>query len=175
MEIKNIESFLAYYESVRGRTLRVIECIPREQIDWAYRDEKFSFGDLIRHLAATERYMFTENAVGRPSAYPGHCRNLADGYDAVLAFFERMHSESVALLRTLSPADLQRKCVTPAGVEVTVWKWLRAMVEHEIHHRGQIYIYLGILGVPAPPIYGLTSEQVFERSGVATASRQQNT
>ena len=175
MEIKDIESFLAYYGSVRGRTLRVIERIPREQIDWTYRDEKFSFADLIRHLGAAERYMFTENALGRPSAYPGHGRNLADGYDTVFAFFERMHTESVDLLRTLSPADLQRKCVTPAGVEVTVWKWLRAMVEHEIHHRGQVYIYLGMLGVPAPPIYGLTSEQVFERSGVAAPSRQQNT
>jgi len=45
-----------------------------------------------------------------------------------------------------------------------VWKWLRSMVEHEIHHRGQIYIYLSLLETPAPPIYGLTSEQVYERS-----------
>jgi hypothetical protein len=34
------------------------------------------------------------------------------------------------------------------------------MTEHEIHHRGQIYLYLGILGVPTPPIFGLTSEEV---------------
>jgi uncharacterized damage-inducible protein DinB len=38
------------------------------------------------------------------------------------------------------------------------------MVEHEIHHRGQIYIYLSLLETPAPPIYGLTSEQVWEHS-----------
>jgi uncharacterized damage-inducible protein DinB len=47
---------------------------------------------------------------------------------------------------------------------ITVWKWLRAMVEHEIHHRGQIYIYLAMLNVSTPPLYGLTSEQVLERS-----------
>ena len=40
----------------------------------------------------------------------------------------------------------------------------RAMVEHEVHHRGQIYIYLGMLGVKTPPIYGLTSEEVKARS-----------
>jgi hypothetical protein len=34
------------------------------------------------------------------------------------------------------------------------------MVEHEIHHRGQVYIYLSLLGVATPPLYGLTSEQV---------------
>jgi uncharacterized damage-inducible protein DinB len=48
--------------------------------------------------------------------------------------------------------------------DITVWKWLRSMTEHEIHHRGQIYLYLGILGVPTPPLYGLTSEEVRARS-----------
>ena len=51
-----------------------------------------------------------------------------------------------------------------AGVPITKWKWLRAMVEHEIHHRGQLYLYLGLLGVTTPPLYGLTSEEVFENS-----------
>jgi len=37
------------------------------------------------------------------------------------------------------------------------------MVEHEIHHRGQIYLYLAIQGVPTPPLYGLTSEEVAAR------------
>jgi uncharacterized damage-inducible protein DinB len=34
------------------------------------------------------------------------------------------------------------------------------MIEHEIHHRAQIYVYLGVLGVTTPPLFGLTSEQV---------------
>jgi uncharacterized damage-inducible protein DinB len=36
------------------------------------------------------------------------------------------------------------------------------MAEHEIHHRGELYAYLGILGVSVPPLYGLTSEQLQE-------------
>jgi len=36
--------------------------------------------------------------------------------------------------------------------------------EHEVHHRGQIYLMLGMLGIPTPPLYGLTSEEVRERS-----------
>jgi uncharacterized damage-inducible protein DinB len=39
----------------------------------------------------------------------------------------------------------------------------RLMTEHEIHHRGQIYLYLAMLDVPTPPLYGLTSEQVRAR------------
>jgi uncharacterized damage-inducible protein DinB len=56
------------------------------------------------------------------------------------------------------------KCATPDGAKITVWKWLRLMTEHEIHHRGQIYLYLAMLEIPTPPLYGLTSEEVRERS-----------
>jgi len=62
------------------------------------------------------------------------------------------------------PEDLNRRCVTPDGASITTWKWLRSMIEHEIHHRGQIYIYLSLLDTPAPPLYGLSSEQLLERS-----------
>jgi uncharacterized damage-inducible protein DinB len=41
------------------------------------------------------------------------------------------------------------------------------VTEHECHHRGQIYLYLGMLGVPTPPLYGLTSEQVRAESKYA--------
>jgi uncharacterized damage-inducible protein DinB len=75
-----------------------------------------------------------------------------------------MHSESMDIFRKLSNEDLQQKCVTPGGTPITIWKWLRAMVEHEIHHRAQIYTYLGMLDIATPPIYGLTSEEVRERS-----------
>src|SRR3954447_24486983 len=108
MEIPAIEPFLAYFESIRGRTLRVAAAIPPERIEWRHREGAFSFGDLLRHLAATERYMFTENACGRPSRYPGHGRELADGYQAAMAFLARMHAESVGLLRELTPEDLAR-------------------------------------------------------------------
>lgn len=38
------------------------------------------------------------------------------------------------------------------------------MVEHEVHHRGQLYQMLGMLSVATPPLFGLTSEQVRARS-----------
>jgi uncharacterized damage-inducible protein DinB len=161
---ESFDSFLNYFESIRKRTLRVARCIPPDQIDWTPKEGKFSFADLIRHLAAIERYMYAENAKFRPSRYSGHGKELADGYDNVLKFLEDAHEESMEIFRTVSQEDLQKKCTTPAGGEITLWKWLRAMIEHEVHHRGQIYLYLQLLGVPSPPLYGLTSEEVRERS-----------
>jgi len=164
MEARTIQPFLNYFGSVRERTLRVARCIPPDKIDWTYAPGKFTLGDLLRHLAVAERYMWAENVQGHPSRYTTHGKELADGYANVIVFVEKLHAESLEIFGRLSDEDLQKKCKTPDGAAVTTWKWLRLMIEHEIHHRGQIYLYLAILGVPTPPLYGLTSEQVRERA-----------
>ncbi|HEX4962877.1 MAG TPA: DinB family protein [Thermoanaerobaculia bacterium] len=164
MEIQRVEPFLDYFEKVRERTRRVVLCVPPERLEWTHKPGAFTFGDLIRHLAAIERYMFAENAQCRPSRYPGHGKELADGWSAVLAYFDERHRESVEIFTRLTPEDLTRRCETPGGAKIAVWKWLRSMIEHEIHHRGQIYLMLGILWIPTPPLYGLTSEEVYARS-----------
>jgi uncharacterized damage-inducible protein DinB len=164
MEIVTIQPFLKYFENVRERTLRVARCVPPDKIDWTYVPGKFTLGDLLRHIAVAERYMWAETVQGRPARYTTHEKDLADGLENILAFMQRLHAESIEIFSRLSDADLQRKCQTPDHAAITTWKWLRLMLEHEIHHRGQIYLYLGILGVPTPPLYGLTSEQVRARS-----------
>lgn len=164
MEITSIGPFLDYWENVRGRTKRVAQKIPVDKVEWTYAPGKFTLGDLVRHLAAIERYMYAETVQGRPSAYPGCGTELASGYDAVLDYLDARHAESIEIFSKLSDADLKAKCITPAGTPITTWKWLRAMVEHEAHHRGQIYLMLGMLGVETPPLYGLTSEEVRQRS-----------
>ncbi len=57
---------------------------------------------------------------------------------------------------------LQRRVTTPVGAEITAWKWLRAMCEHEAHHRGQLALYLRMLGLDPPPIFGHKAEDVGE-------------
>jgi len=153
-----------YFDKVRERTMRVVACVPPDRVDWTYREGKFTLGDLMRHLPAAERWMFAENAQRRPSRYPGHGKELADGYDDIVAYMRAMHEDAMAIFRGLGDDDLNAKCVTPGGAEITVWKWMRLMVEHEIHHRGQICLYLAMLDVPTPSLYGLTEEQVRERS-----------
>ena len=160
MEITSVQSFLDYYESIRQRTRNVIKTIPPDKFDWTYQEGKFTFADLVRHIAAVERYMFAENVRLRPSRYPGHGKDLADGPENVLAFFDRMHEETIAIISNIPAEDLKKKCTVVSGAQITVWKWLRALTEHEIHHRGQIYTYLGMLGVGVPPLYGLTEPQV---------------
>ena len=160
----NRDDFLEYWPSIRKRTLRVAACIPAEKLEWALSPTQWNFGDLLRHLGGIERGMYAETVSGRPSAYPGHGRELADGLSDVMAYLDKCHADSIELFKALTPEQWEGKCLTPAGTPITTWKWLRAMIEHEAHHRGQIYMMLGMLGVKTPPIYGLTEEEVHARS-----------
>jgi uncharacterized damage-inducible protein DinB len=164
VEILTIEPFLQYFGNVRERTLRVARCIPPDKVDWTYAAGKFTLGDLLRHLVVTERFMWGENVRGRASLYTHHGKEFAGTLDEIFALMERLHTESMEIFSKLSDEDLRQKCKTPGGTDISTWKWLRAMTEHEAHHRGQIYLYLSILGVTTPPIFGLTSEQVRARS-----------
>ena len=164
MQITSMKLFLPYYSKIRERTNNIIKVIPPERLDFAYMPGKFTIADQIRHIAAIERYMFAENIAGRKSAYHGCGKELADGYENIIRFFNRLHAESLEIFSNLTDDELNQKCMTPGNTQMAVWKWLRAMVEHEIHHRGELYIYLNLLNIKTPPMFGLTSEEVLERS-----------
>ena len=164
MELTSSQSFVNYLDKVKARTKRLFDFIPEDKLEWSYQSGKFTIGDQIRHIAAIERFMFAENVQMKPSKYGGCGEALASGIENVIQFYQDMQAESREIFLSLTNQDLLKKCKTPAEIEITVWKWLRAMVEHEIHHRGQLYVYLGILEIQLPPIYGLTSEEVMERS-----------
>lgn len=158
--------FLDYFERVRSRTRRIAALIPDDHCEWACKPGALTLGDLVRHIAVTERLMWAETVAGRASRYQSHGRELADGKDAILAFFDRMHAESMAVFSSLTEDAFAGPCTTPAGVAMPVWKWLRAMIEHEVHHRGQLYLGLSMLNVETPPIFGLTSEELRAKAHV---------
>ena len=159
-----LDEFLHQLSRVHERTRRVAACIPDEHIEWTYKPGAFTLGDLVRHIAVTERFIWAETVHNRPSRYVTHGRELAEGREAVLAFLDRLHEESLAEFRALTPAQLNEKCATPEGSKLTTWKWLRMLPEHEIHHRGQLYTMLGMLNVPVPSLYGLTATDVQARA-----------
>jgi uncharacterized damage-inducible protein DinB len=160
MEITTVASFIDYYEKIRARTNKVIAVVPPERLEWSYRQGKYTIGDIIRHIACIERFMYAEIVIGRKSAYRGCSVSMASGFEDVVTLFNALHVDSLTILRSLVDEDLQRKCTTPAGHSITIWKWLRALIEHEIHHRAQLYIYLGMIDVITPPIFGMTAEEL---------------
>jgi uncharacterized damage-inducible protein DinB len=160
----DLTAFLDHLDRVHERTRRVVRCITPEALEWSPAPGRWTPGDQVRHLAGIERWMYAENAHGRPSRYAGHGRELAVGLDAVLAYYDGLHAASRALFATLTPAQWDARTATPAGTPITTWKWLRAMLEHEAHHRGQLYLTLGLLGIATPPIFGLTEPELRAKS-----------
>ena len=160
MEITTVDAFLSYYQRTRETTRRVFAVIPADQMEFTYMPGKFTLADLVRHIAAIERTVFAEIAKGNKPAYKGCGPELADGYADVMSYFDRMEAESLAIFRSLTDEDLGRKVTTMNGSETKLGYLLRALFVHEIHHRAAMYLYLNLLGIQAPPVFGLTAEQV---------------
>ena len=155
-----IDTFLKQYASIRKRTMKLLEVVASQHLDFAYKEGKFTLADQMRHIGAIERYLYAETIADRPNQYKGCGKDLADGLDNIMAFLDRTHQESMEIFGGLNDSVLQTNCLTPTGYAIKKGKWLELLAEHEIHHRAEIYLYLNLLDVKTPPMYGLTAEEV---------------
>lgn len=164
MEIKTIASFLDYFEKIREGTNRIIQVIPKDKMDWTYKSGKFTIADIVRHIAAIERNVFAQLVNGNNSSYKGCGKELADGYEDVIFYFNEMHRQSIIIFNSINDEDLNKRITTLSGVDAKIGNFLRALIIHEIHHCGALCIYLNLLDVKTPSIFGLTEEQVIQKS-----------
>jgi uncharacterized damage-inducible protein DinB len=162
--LQSIQRFIDYFEGIRRRTLHFIDAIPAERIDWSPSDGEFSFGDLIRHLAATED-MFIGALVDGKWKYAGHEVEVKQERDAAIVFLQSTHQEAMKRLGSLHDSILNERRPSLRGPEIKTWRLLMAMVEHEVHHRSQMAMYLTLINIKPPHIYGLGVEDVI---GLAT-------
>lgn len=163
MEINSTTSFLSYFEKVRQGTNQIIQVIPYDKMNWTYKPEKFTIADIIRHIAAIERNVFAEIIQGNNPCYKGCGEEVTTDYESTLHYFDEMHKQSVAIIMSLKDDDLNKKITTLNGSKSTIGAFLRALIIHEIHHTGALCIYLNLLDIKTPPIFGLTEKQVIEQ------------
>lgn len=157
---EDVNAFLKQYEGIRRRTLKLIDQIKPEHLNFTYKEGKFTIADQLRHIGAIERYLFAETIAGRKNNYTGCGKEFADGLERIVSFLNQTHRESLEIFGKLTNSDLLEPCYTPTGHAIRKGKWLQLLGEHEIHHRGQIYLYLNMIDVKTPPMYGLTAEEV---------------
>jgi uncharacterized damage-inducible protein DinB len=164
MEVTDIKNFTEYYSKTRVITNKVLAAIPTNRLDWAYSTGKFTIGDIIRHIAAIERYVFAEIAIGNKPCYRGCGEEISKNYNNVFDFFNEMHAQSIQLFESLDNESLSKKVSSVDGNQIKLSSFLRALIVHEIHHRAVLCIYLNLLGIQTPPVIGLTETQVIELS-----------
>ena len=157
--IQNISSFITYFESIRRRTLNYIRVIPADRLGWSAKPGEFTCAELLRHIIATES-LFVGTVVTGRWKYPGHKCEPSDTLDSLLATMEANHRQAMESLAKLDDAVLLESRPTLKGTPVKAWRILMMMVEHEIHHRSQLAMYLTLIGVEPLHIYGLGVEDV---------------
>ena len=146
-------------------TKRVLECVPRDRLEWKPHPKSMSLGQLALHIASI----------------PGNLSKMAqlEEFDASQANFEpptpgsleeilATHEASVRLAQdyfnSVDEPTMQRSWrLTAKGREVfTVPRneLIRSiMLNHLYHHRGQLSVYLRLLEIPVPVIYGRSADE----------------
>jgi uncharacterized damage-inducible protein DinB len=157
--IQSLESFIAYFEGIRRRTITYIQTIPADRVDWSPAAGELSCAEIVRHLAAGERMFCGVVATGRWH-YVGHAGGQQESLESLLALLASSHAAAIEALRPLDDSVLSEPRPTLNGPPAKAWRLLMAMVEHEIHHRSQLAVYLTSMGVAPPQIYGLSVEDV---------------
>jgi uncharacterized damage-inducible protein DinB len=158
--IRDIDSFIRYFEGIRRRTLNFARVIPHERIDWSPQENAFTCGDILRHLAAIETITIHVVVHDHWQVYPGHDRNLAADMEEILNYLEASHVAAMGELRTIPDAALNQTRPTITGHPIKAWRLLMSIIEHEVHHRSQLASYLESMGIEPPQIFGLQVDDV---------------
>lgn len=159
--IQSIQDFINYFGGVRRRTLNYIQAIPQDKFGWSPKPGEFECGDIVRHMGSAEK-MFARAALDGDWHYGGHARELAGSLEEAIRYLDVCHSEATATLQQLNDSNLHESRRMLNGPPVKAWRLLLAMTEHEVHHRSQLAVYLALMGIEPPQIYGLKIEDIIE-------------
>jgi uncharacterized damage-inducible protein DinB len=161
----SISGFLRFFDAVNRRAMRDIGALPPEADGWTPvtgdGEGAWSINKLIGHMAGSRLYF--------ASAYRG------DGWisprppdvsrrQSWLPALEASAAEFRRKLEGTPDEWLTRKVrMIDTEGELSGWRLLMMMVEHDIHHRSQIDTYAGLNGWEVPQIYNRSAETIGER------------
>ena len=163
--IQSTTDFIKYFDSVRRRTMNYVRIVPAERLTWLPKPGEFTGADIIRHIIAAEK-MFVGVATEGSWNYAGHEAESEQSLDELIARLETTHGEAMEKLKQFPDQELNTPRYGPKGEghPLKAWRWLIAMAEHEIHHRSQLAVYLSLMNVQPPHIFGLGVEDLIALS-----------
>lgn len=160
-----VDALLPEFDHEMATTRTVLERVPDEKFAWKPHAKSFSLGALASHVAvlptwATETLTRTEIDLDPnrqpPAALPSR--------QEVLAAFDRSVADARAALAGKTDAELTAIWSLKRGGR-TLFSMPKAAVlrsfvlSHLVHHRGQLTVYLRLLDVPVPSIYGPSADE----------------
>lgn len=162
------DALLPEFDHEMATTRRALERVPESDLDWAPHPKSMKIGRLAGHLAelpglatkalATDLLDF--RAPGAPPVQP----TVMTSRKQLLEIFDKNVAAARAAIAAASDADLMKTFTLAAGGK-TIFSLPRAaayrgfVMNHVIHHRGQLCVYLRLKDVPVPSIYGPSADE----------------
>ena len=146
-----LEQSLGNWERIHKQTLRLIKVTPDDRYDWKPTDSAMTLGELVNHLYQADLGFAEALATG---AYPSDTPSYTNTAELVAAY-GASHAAGVEKVKAIPPAAWE-EMIAPFGPKSTMPRFalLTIALEHEIHHRGQLYVYLRMLGCEVPSLFG---------------------
>lgn len=145
-------------------TRRVLERVPQDRYDWRPHEKSFTLGQLAMHVAMLPGVI--AEMAGKPTfdVKTSIPRPTPSGPDELLATYDQSVEKARTLLGAMKDADLslpwrmmdgakEVMAMPRSGVLRTI------LFNHWYHHRGQLTVYLRLLQVPLPAIYGPSADE----------------
>ena len=143
---------------MRRRTVTAVDRVTPALAAYRPRPAEWTCGEIVRHLAGAERFFVTKIVEDRFTTDLD--LGPEEPWDATRARLAATHETEMARLRALPDARLHEKVEDLDGGRMSAWRFLMAMVEHEIHHRSQLDAWLALAGTEPPQLYGYRMEDV---------------
>jgi uncharacterized damage-inducible protein DinB len=162
------ESLIPEFDQEVANTRHVLERVPTEQFGWRPHEKSWSMGDLATHIAGLPswvKYTFTTEeldiapADGQKIQQP-KCSSTAEVLNLLGHSTEEARQAILALPDSgfMQPWTLKARGKALMTLpRIAVYRG--TIMNHLIHHRGQLTLYLRLCGVPLPNIYGPTADE----------------
>jgi uncharacterized damage-inducible protein DinB len=156
------ETLLPEFDQEMATTRRVLERVPTDKGKWKPHPKSFPLGHLSQLVASmpgwiTNAVLETELNLG---GFPGYSYEKTE---TLLEAFDKHVREARKALASAQDADFRVRWSLKHGERVIFTlprgAVVRQTINHLVHHRGQLTVYLRLIDVPVPSIYGPTADE----------------
>ncbi len=156
------EPIIAELKIEARTTRRMLERLPKDALKWKPHAKSKTLGEIAAHIANIPGLFIA--ALNREEFDRHDYGAATETVPEILDTFDRNVSSALEVLNTLSDERLLSSWRYKHGERV-IFEMPRLVVvrttalNHLIHHRGQLAVYLRLLDVPLPPVYGPTADE----------------
>ena len=159
-----VDAIVQEFEQESATTRRLLKRVPADQLSWKPHPKSMSLGQLALHIAQGPGFLIGWAAADSSEVPDSAGPSEATSVEQILSTHDKGVDTVKKTLGRLGDSGLQGMCkVTKGGatlIEMPKKGLVRTLVlNHLVHHRGQLSVYLRLLNVPVPPIYGPSADE----------------